>query len=206
MAAAATKSVVAQLREPFPLDKIYARQGPGGKTLDYVSIETVLERLISVAPDYSIVGKVESLVFGRFSPNKNDEGDFTPLTPTAVVSVQLSIGDKTAFGIGEMSNASVDMAVKSATSEAIKNAAKNGFGVALDLWNADYRDAVGAARKRASMTEAQLKSAVFAIARTKLDKEKPSAAEIGKLFDVAPGKLTDEATLRAILDAEDAAA
>lgn len=187
MAAASKNTVVAALREPFPLDKIYARQGPGGKTLDYVSIETVLERLIEVAPDYSIVGKVEYLEPGQ-----------------AVVSVQLTIGDKTAFGIGEMANPSTDMAVKSATSEAIKNAAKNGFGVALDLWNAEYRDNVGKARKRAGMTEAQLKAEVFSIARTRLDKAKPSAAEIGKLFGVPANKLTDESTLREILDAEDA--
>lgn len=185
MPAAPALAVVAQLREPFPLDKIYSRQGPGGKTLDYVSIETVLERLIAVAPGYSIQGKVESI-----------EGD------SATVSIQLTIGDKTAFGIGEMSNGSRDMAVKSATSEAIKNAAKNGFGVALDLWNAEYRDDVKAARALAGMNEAQLKAKVFGIARTKLDKDKPSAAEIGKLFDVPPAKLTDEDTLRAILVAE----
>ena len=105
-----------------------------------------------------------------------------------------------------MVNPDIDMAVKSATSEATKNAAKNGFGVALDLWNADYRDAVGEARKLAGMTEAQLKAKVFGIARTKLDKAKPSAAEIGKLFGVPASKLTDEDTLRAILVAEAAAA
>jgi len=70
--------LVARLREPFPLDLIYARQGPGGKTLDYVSIETVLARLLDVDPLYSIVGKVEST-----SDN------------TAVVSVQLEAAGKT---------------------------------------------------------------------------------------------------------------
>lgn len=187
MAAATKNAVVAKLREPFPLDKIYSRQGPGGKQLDYVSIETVLERLIEVAPDYSLFGKVE-----RLTEN------------SAVVSIQLTIGDKSSFGIGEMTNPALDMAVKSATSEAIKNAAKNGFGIALDLWNADYRDDVARQRKRAGATEAQLKAEVFSIARTRLDKAKPSAAEIGELFDVSPSKLTDEATLRAILEAEDA--
>ncbi len=188
--AAAKDTTVAQLRAPFPLDKIYSRQGPGRKALDYVSIETVLERLIEVAPHYSLVGKVEHL--------DADKGK-------AVVSVQLTIGDKSGFGIGAMVNPDIDMAAKSATSEAIKNAAKNGFGVALDLWNEEYRNAIGAARKRANMTEAQLKAAVFTIAREKLDKQKPSAKEIGELFNVDPGKLTDEATLREILDAEDAA-
>lgn len=188
MPAAAKNAVVAALREPFPLDKIYSRQGPGGKTLDYVSIETVLERLIEVAPEYSIIGNVELLEKGL-----------------AVVSVQLSVGDKVGFGIGSMQNPDLDMCVKSATSEAIKNAAKNGFGVALDLWNAEYRDSVKDARALAGMTEAQLKAKVFGIARTKLDKAKPSAAEIGKLFGVPAAKLTDEDTLREILVAEAAA-
>lgn len=185
MAAAGIKTTVDALREPFPLDLVYSRQGPGNKQLDYVAIETVLERLLTVAPHYSMAGKLESL-----SDN------------TAVVSIHLTIGDKTGFGIGEMTNPSVDMAVKSATSEAIKNAAKNGFGIGLELWNADYRDQLATQRKQAGMTEAQLKAAVFNIARTRLDKAKPSAVEIGKLFDVDPSLLTDEATLRAILVAE----
>lgn len=181
------EDTVAALRAPFPLDKIYSRQGPGGKQLDYVSIETVLERLIEVAPTYSLIGNVEFL--------DPDQGK-------AVVSVQLSVGDKTAFGIGAMVNPDIDMAVKSATSEATKNAAKNGFGVALDLWNSDYRDSVKAARALAGMTEAQLKAKVFGIARTALGKDKPSAVEIGNLFNVPAAKLTDEDTLRAILVAE----
>jgi hypothetical protein len=186
--AVAKKDVVAELRAPFPLDQIYSRQGPGGKALDYVSIETVLQRLLDVAPDYSIDGKVEYI--------NAEDGQ-------AVVSVQLTAGGKTAFGIGEMKNPALDMAVKSATSEAIKNAAKNGFGVALDLWNAQYRDDVKAARKRAGMTEAQLKAQVFKIAIARLGKDKPSAAEIAGLFNVPASKLTDKDTLLEILANED---
>lgn len=182
------KSALDKLREPFPLDQIYSRQGPGGKTLDYVSIETVLQRLLDAAPDYSWDATV----------------GFTP-EGIPFVAGHLTVNGKTAFGVGSDNNGEqvLDKALKTANSEAMKNAAKNGFGVALDLWNADYRDAVKAQRKRAGMTEAQLKSAVFKIATAKLDKDKPSAAEIGKLFDVPAGKLTDKDTLLAILAAED---
>ena len=185
MAAAAKTNVIDGLRAEFDLDQIYSRQGPGGKALDYVSIETVLGRLLDVAPDYSLVGKVEFLQPGQ-----------------AVVSVQLTVGDKTAFGIGEMSNPSTDMAVKSATSEAIKNAAKNGFGVALDLWNADYRDAVGAARKVSAMTDAQLKNGVFRMAKEQLAVDAPTAGDIAEHFGVSPDALMDPVELRKILIAD----
>jgi hypothetical protein len=177
------------LRAPFPLDQIYSRQGPGGKSLDYVAIETVLQRLLDAAPDYSWHATV------GFTP----EGQ-------PFVQGQLTIDGKTASGFGADSEGekSLDKAIKTANSEAMKNAAKNGFGVALDLWNADYRDAVKSARRRAGLTEAQLKAQVFKIAIAKLGKEKPSAAEIGKLFGVPAGKLTDKDTLLQILAAEDA--
>lgn len=188
-----SQAVSAALRAPFALDQIYSRQGPGGKSLDYVSIETVLQRLLDAAPGYSWVADV------KFNP------DGVPIV-VGQLSIPLPDGSiKTATGVGADNNgeAVLDKAIKTANSEAMKNAAKNGFGVALDLWNAGYRDSVKAQRKRAGLSEAQVKSAVFKIARDRLDKEKPSAAEVAKLFNVPAGSLTDKDALLAILAAED---
>lgn len=181
---AAFKKKLAELRAPFPVELVYQREGPGGKKLDYVSIETVLERLLTVAPEYSLVGKIEKLTDKQ-----------------AVVSVTLTIGEKTGFGVGEMTNTSLDMAVKSATSEAIKNAAKNGFGIALELWNKDKLAAIQKERKLSTASAATLKGEVFKIARKKLGKDTPTAKEIAALFEVDPADLGEVETLRAILEA-----
>jgi hypothetical protein len=129
-----------KLREPFPVDKVKQRPGGGGKTLDYVPIETVLERLLDAAPDYSWEAELAHLYV---------DGDL------AVVQGTLTIGNKKAFGIGAMRNQDIDMAVKSANSEAMKNAAKNGFGVALELWDAEYREELAAARESGAATVAE---------------------------------------------------
>lgn len=182
--ATATRTVLAKLREPFPVEDVKQRPGGGGK-LDYVAIETVLARLLDVAPDFSWEGKLEAFTDG-----------------IAVVSGQLTIGDKTAFGVGAMKNPDADMAVKSANSEAIKNAAKNGFGVSLELWSAEYRTSLDKRRKLAQGSAASLKQDVYSLAVERLGKAKPTAAEIGQLFGVKPGDLSDAETLRAILQKE----
>lgn len=182
---AAFKKKVDALREPFPVELVYQREGPGGKKLDYVAIETVLERLLSVAPEFSWEGEVISIEDGR-----------------AVVAGHLRIGDKAAFGVGSLKNPDLDMALKSANSEAIKNAAKNGFGIALELWNKDTLAAIQRARKLSTSSAATLKGEVFKIARTKLGKDSPSAKEIAALFGVEPAALAEIETLKAILEAE----
>jgi hypothetical protein len=160
------------------------KQRPGGgKQLDYIPIETTLERLLTVAPDYSWQGQLESFVDG-----------------VAIVSGHLTIAGKSAFGIGAMKGPDADMSVKSANSEAMKNAAKNGFGVALELWDADHRDALAKARKLT--TPAAMKQEVYRIAREQTGKDKPTMAEVAKLFHVNAGDLGDEATLRGILQDE----
>ena len=113
---------LAKLREPFPVDKVKQRPGGGNRMLDYVPIETVLERLLELAPDYTWSAHLVHFESGL-----------------AIVEGQLTIGDKTAYGVGAMKNSDADMSVKSANSEAMKNAAKNGFGVALELWDEEHR-------------------------------------------------------------------
>lgn len=182
---ARTTSALTKLREPFPPEAVKTRPGGGGKTLDYVAIETVLERLLDVAPDYTWIAEVVSFQDG-----------------TAVVCGQLTIGDKTATGVGAMKNPDADMAVKSANSEAMKNAAKNGFGVALELWNEEYRRGLDRRRKLAKGSEAGLKQEVFRIAVERLGKARPSAKEVAAVFGVTAAALTDVDTLTEILKKE----
>src|SRR5581483_10609120 len=86
------------LREPFPADKVKQRKGGGGKMLDYVAIETFLERLLDVAPDYTIENA---------NTYFKDDG-------TAVASLELVIAGKRGYGVGAMKNPDPDMALKSA--------------------------------------------------------------------------------------------
>lgn len=197
MAARSTKTQLEQLREPFAPEAVKQRQGSGGKQLDYVAIETVLARLLDAAPDYSWVARIARLEPTVISTRNGDVNGWT-----AFVEGQLSIGEKTAAGVGAMVNADPDMAVKSANSEAMKNAAKNGFGVALELWDEEYRKGLDRRRKLAKGSAATLKQAVFGLAVEQLGKAKPSAKEIAAHFGVQPGDLADEETLKTILTKE----
>lgn len=185
MATATPTQLLAKLRAPFPLEAVKSRPGGGGKQLDYVAIETVLQRLLDVAPGFNWEAKMEALT-----------------SDGVVVSGQLTIGDKTAFGIGAMKNPDLDMAVKSANSEAMKNAAKNGFGVALELWDAEYREGLTRRRKMVGATEATLKQEVFRLATERLGRKPKSAKEAAGAFDAEPSALSSEEGLRAILEAE----
>jgi hypothetical protein len=184
------------LRAPFPADKVYQRQGPGGKKLDFISIETVLNRLLDAAPGYSWVASAQINY-----PESYIDKDGDRITPNPIVATTgtLSIDGKSATGFGSHQNPDLDMALKSANSEAMKNAAKNGWGVMLELWDAEYRDDLEKNRKIQTASEASLKGDVFRIARERLGKDKPTAVEIGTLFGVDPSLLTDVPTLRAIL-------
>jgi hypothetical protein len=185
----ATDETLAQLRTPFPANKVYQREGPGGKKLDYVAGETVLERFLETTPEYSWVGSIYSI--------DNDR---------AVVSGQLTVGDKTGFGVGSAKmGGDLDSSLKAANTEAIKNAAKNGFGVGLELWNEDHRADIATARKAGEGNEASLKKAVFDLAKKRLEKKagaKTTVAEVAEVFGVDPGDLSDMNTLRGILESE----
>ena len=175
-----------KLRRPFPAGDVKQRQGGGGKTLDYVAIETTIERFLTEAPTYSWDGRVVMV---------SQDGN----SWVAVVEGRLTAEGKSGFGVGAMKNPDVDMAVKSANSEAFKNAAKNGFGVALELWSEEHRENLKVARAAAGGSEASLKKAVFDLAKKQLGKTKPTVAEVAKQFGVEAGELSDKATLEKIL-------
>jgi hypothetical protein len=118
----------------------------------------------------------------------------------AIVSGHLAIAGKTAFGIGAMKGPDADMSVKSANSEAMKNAAKNGFGVMLELWDEEYRN--GLDKRRKLTTPAAMKQEVYKLAREQTGKDKPTPADIAKLFKVNITDLGEVDTLRGILEVE----
>lgn len=186
---------LAKLREPFPVEKVKQRQGGGGRMLDYVPIETVLERLLELAPDYSW-----SAHLVHFADN------------TAVVEGHLTIGDKTAYGIGSMTNRDADMAVKSANSEAMKNAAKNGFGVALELWDQDHLAQLEVARQVGATGSAQAGATLTVVPDDELTQLKNRVADIAVAagvdrtgpaiaahFGIPIEKLQDRETLEQII-------
>lgn len=155
--------------------------------LDYIPIETVLERLLEVAPDYSWNGSVSFTTDG-----------------VAVAQGTLTIGDKSAFGVGAMKNPDTDMAVKSANSEAIKNAAKSGFGVALELWDESHRQELEAQRQGAQVVQLHDADELTALKNRVADIAVAAGVErtgpaIAAHFGVSVDGLQDKTTLEQIV-------
>lgn len=177
------ENTLTNLREPFTVDQVKQRPGGGGRQLDYVPIETVLERLLTVSPDYSWEARVVAFEDG-----------------IAVVEGHLTIGDKKAYGVGAMQNRDADMAVKSANSEAMKNAAKNGFGVALELWDEDHRAELEEQRSSASSLDT-LKNRVADIAVA--EGADRTAVAIAEHFGVTLDELQDPEVLERLVAQEE---
>ena len=192
--AATVSSQLQKLREPFSVDQVKQRPGGGGRMLDYVSIETALGRLLEVAPDYSMTGSVVS-----------DDGK------TAIAECSITALGKTGYGVGAMTNTDADMRVKSALSEAIKNSLKNGFGVALELWDADHREELENQRQGLTVVTSQqeeeltnLKNRVADIAVLQgVDRTGPS---IAAHFGITIEQLQDRETLEGIISQQTAVA
>lgn len=183
------------LRAKFKPEEVKQRQGPGGKALDYVPIETVLSRLLDTAPEYSWDASVVHIERREFI----QDGE-TRVRYDVVVSGSLTVGYKSAAGFGSMTHQDLDMAVKSANSEAMKNAAKNGFGVGLELWDAEYRGELATGRLLAAGDPAALKVAVFEkfVAESGATGT-PTADDVADHFNVTVKDLKDPAQLKAIL-------
>lgn len=152
-------------------------------------IETVLERLLEVAPDYNWDAKAVTVQF--------DAGKWG-----AVVQGTLEIDGKRAAGFGAMTNPDPDMAIKSANSEAMKNAAKNGWGISLELWNEEHRNKLAQQRRLSGGSVSALKAEVFTLAIEKTGVERPTASAVAEVFGVKPGELADPDVLRGILERE----
>ena len=195
----ASTAVRAKLREKFSVSDVKQRQGAGSMKLDYVAGETVIQRLIDATKDedtgYAWLSNIVSIQ--EVEREKRDGSKYK--TWVAVVQGSLQIQGDVGTGMGAMENPEADMAVKSANTEALKNAAKNGFGVGLELWDKEYRETLSAQRRLLAGDEQAAKQAVWDIAKAK---GATDSAGIAKLFDVSVGDLSDIEVLRDILRAE----
>jgi len=188
----ASKELRADLRKPFPADEVRQRKGPGGKMLDYIGGEQVLRRLIDATAEQD-----SGYAWQITGMNVEKVGDAWAVT----VCGNLLIGGDCGGGIGAMVNGDLDMAAKSANTEAIKNAAKNGFGVALELWDAEYRATLGEQRRLLAGSEQAMKQAVWKLAQ-KRDPNAKTGAAVAKLFGLKAGDLNDPDVLKSILQDE----
>jgi len=186
----ASKEVRLALKKKFPADQVKQRSGAGGMKLDYVAGETVIARLLAATED-------EESGYAWSSRIVKVEKVGTDWC--AVVEGQLLIQGDAGTGVGAMINRDVDMAVKSANTEALKNAAKNGFGVGLELWDKEYRETLSQQRRAIEGNEAALKAMVFDIAKQKLDIAKPTAKQVAEVFNVTAGDLSEASVLKKIL-------
>lgn len=189
----ASKEVRAALRAKFPATDVKQRVGAGGMKLDYVAGETVINRLLDATE-----GEDNGYAWQATVVKVEKVGD----SWAAVVQGMLLIQGDMGTGVGAMVNKDVDMAVKSANTEALKNAAKNGFGVGIELWDKEYRDTLGQQRRLLGGSEAAMKQEVFKIAKERLGTERPSASAVAKVFNVSMGDLSDAEALKGILEAE----
>lgn len=196
-AAKAQPTQLEQLAAEFEGKDVQSRRGQGGgPDLTYISIDATIRRLNDVLGPHWSTRDANVRIF----PPPEDSNVWTA-TVELYLDATVDGVQKTAFGVGSMSNRDLDMAMKSALAEAIKKAGHQ-LGVALYLWDPEARKRAEKKRALAGGSVAAMKQEVWRLAKERLETDKPTAAQIGKLFDVKPGDLTDEATLRGILDAE----
>lgn len=188
-AAAPERTQLEDLAREFPAGD-HKTRSQGGTTLTYLSIDATIRRLNEVlGPGWSTNATTDVQLL--------DNGKYLAVTQLTL-SATIDGTSKGAYGVGAMVNGDPDMAAKTALAEAIKKAGHQ-LGIGLYLWDADSRERIERLRKIEGMSEAALKTAVYKLAKEKLDKADPTAKDIAAHFGVKPGELTDGATLREIL-------
>lgn len=185
-----------RLREPFPAAQVKKNQDG----LDYVSIDGYINRTLEVlglSYDFNVRQSSVTLLPPEMKTRTGKMQFLAQVTADLVIQ-DLDVASSRS-GVGADVSFDPDKAVKTAQAEAFKKAAHQ-FGIALELWDADHRATLAKARKLT--TPAAMKQEVYKIARERTGKDKPTLAEMAKLFGVSAGDLGDEPTLRGILTAE----
>lgn len=119
-------TMLAELGKPFPQNAIKQRRGGGGKSLSYVETHTVIHRLNSATNGWDF--HVKDVQW------RND---------ILMVLGELTIhglGTRSGFGVQQVVERAGEDLVKGAASDALKKCATL-FGVALELYGADYENA-----------------------------------------------------------------
>ena len=194
-----SQEVRAKLREKFSVTDVKQREGAGRMKLDYIAGETVIQRLIEATADSPNGYAWQSQVVKIDEVERKKRNGETYQTWVAAVQGTLLIEGDAGSGVGAMENHDLDMALKSANTEALKNAAKNGFGVGLELWDKEYRETLSAQRRLLAGDEQAAKQAVWDIAKAAGAND---SAAVAKHFDVSVGDLSDIEVLRDILKNE----
>ena len=179
---------IEELSKPFPIDKVKQRPGPGGIKLDYIAGEDIIEKL-------------NTLLDNNWHWNSSYEIHQSDNKWIVFVRGDLVIEECSRTGMGSFVHADPDMAIKSANTEALKNASKH-YGVALYLWNAGEREKVAQERAEGSpKTIAGLKKAVLDLAMKQGLLGHPSKEGLAKHFGIAePSDLDNRDVLEGILD------
>jgi hypothetical protein len=199
--------VLVELRVPFPAGQVKKNE----KNLDYISIDGYIRRFLEVVGlgyDFVVTQSSVTLLPEDMSTSTGKRQYLAQVTgaihihgtPTTPSSARPGASRS---GTGADVSFDPDKAVKTAQAEAFKKAAHQ-FGVALELWDEDHRADLEVVRRGAGGSEAALKKAVFDLAKKRLDKKKPTVAEVAELFNVEPGDLSSKSTLEQILRTEGA--
>lgn len=192
MATAKGPSQLERLAAEFPAGA-HKTRSQGGTKLTYLSIDSVINRLNDVlGADWSTDAETSIEV--------TEKGYLATcqLRLRAVVDGT----SKQAYGIGcDLDQRDADKAAKTALAEAIKKASHQ-LGVGLYLWDPEARASVERKQRLEGASTAALKQEVFKLAKGRLPQDNPTAKDIAALFGVPAGSLSDDATLRGILEKE----
>lgn len=181
------------LRKKFDVSEVQQRS-QGGTTLDYISIDATINRVLEVTDGAynTTIKKVEVTELGDGS------GKFF-----AFVHLQVALGTSDFDfiihdGVGAMINRDPDMAVKTALAEAFKKA-MHYWGVGLELWDADHRNTLAVMRGALAGDKGSLKQALFLRAVQDGADDVRTAAGIASHFGVSEEDLNDVDRLRELV-------
>lgn len=158
-----TNSVLEQLSADFHPREVRQRSGRGSLKLDYIGIDTTINRLNEVLGAEWDAEIVQSSVYPL--PGAEDKNG-NPLYLASVCLVLSALGSKRS-GTGASVGSDPDDAIKIAQAEALKKAG-NLFGIALYLWDEGKRDEIGAWRKSQKNTRG---SSTKVAGTTRMDSE-----------------------------------
>lgn len=201
-------AVIEQLRAPFKTSEVKQREGGRGKMLDYIAIDSVINRLLDVTPDYETIDPVVELKGPIDTTRKRRDGTTYQVDCyLGVVTLVLIVEGRRHVGVGADFDEDPDKVIKTALAEAIKKAA-NQVGVALYLWKEEARAEVARQRDLGKGDDpAALKRELVRIATAggvELDASDPegNAQKLADFFQVPVDALQDAATLRGLVGIE----
>jgi hypothetical protein len=184
-------TVIDRLSAPFPVEKVKQRPGVGGRMLDYIAGEDILQRYLDelgIKWSWSSKAKI------------TDTAVFVTGTLDIILDAEkFDYTHRTGMGACTLLNKDPDEAIKTANTEAFKNAAKH-FGTGLYLWREEERALIEEQRNEDKTSLATLKAQVRALAREQLeDNTRLTAQTIASWAGVEVSELSNVEVLKTIL-------